>query len=86
MNTQNNQYLDDCVEKYRDIKEKWLKDFNKSHGTTSKFCKEHGIHGLKRKRPWFIILKRDSIKIESSKKVTKLNHTELKEVRLKQSW
>ena len=31
MNTQNNQYLDDYVEKYRDIKEKWLKDFNKSH-------------------------------------------------------
>ena len=48
MNTQNNQYLDDCVEDYRDIKEKWLKDFNKSHGTTSKFCKEHGIHGLRR--------------------------------------
>lgn len=46
MNTQNNQYLDDYVEKYRDIKEKWLKDFNKSHGTTSKFCKEHCIHGL----------------------------------------
>lgn len=49
MNTQNNQYLDDYVEKYRDIKEKWLKDFNKSHGTTSKFCKEHCIHGLSRK-------------------------------------
>ena len=46
MNTQNNQYLDDYVEKYRYIKEKWLKDFNKSHGTTSKFCKEHCIHGL----------------------------------------
>ena len=30
MNTQNNQYLEDYVEKYRDIKEKWLKDFNKS--------------------------------------------------------
>lgn len=79
MNTQNNQYLDDCVEKYRDIKEKWLKDFNKSHGTTSKFCKEHCIHGLSRKKPWFILLKRYSIKIESSRKVTKLNHTELME-------
>lgn len=79
MNTQNNQYLDDCVEDYRDIKEKWLKDFNKSHGTTSKFCKEHGIHGLRRKRPWFILLKRDFIKIESRRKVTKLNRTELME-------
>ena len=79
MNTQNNQYLDDCVEDYRDIKEKWLKDFNKSHGTTSVFCKEHNIHGLKRKRPWFILLKRDSIKFESRKKVKKLNRTELME-------
>lgn len=79
MNTKNNQYLDDYVEKYRDIKEKWIKDFNKSHGTTSKFCKEHGIHGLRRKRPWLILLKRDSIKIESRRKVTKLNHTELME-------
>lgn len=79
MNTQNNQYLDDCVEEYHDIKEKWLKDFNKSHGTTSKFCKEHGIHGLKRKRPWYILLKRDSIAIESSRKTKKLNRTELME-------
>lgn len=79
MNTQNNQYLDDCVEDYRDIKEKWLKDFNKSHGTTSKFCKEHGIHGLSRKRPWFILLKRDSTKIESRRKVKTLNRIELME-------
>ena len=79
MNTQNNQYLDDCVEAYRDIKEKWLKDFNKSHGTTSKFCKEHGIHGLRRKRSWFILLKRNSVKIESRKKVAKLNRIELME-------
>ena len=79
MNTQNNQYLDDCVEDYRDIKEKWIKDFNKSHGTTSMFCKEHGIHGLSRKKPWFILLKRDSIKFESRKKVTKLNRIELME-------
>lgn len=79
MNTQNNQYLDDCVEAYRDIKEKWLEDFNKSHGTTSKFCKEHDIHGLKRKRPWFLLLKRNSIKIESRKKVKKLNRIELME-------
>ena len=79
MNTQNNQYLDDYVEKYRDIKEKWLKDFNKSHGTTSKFCKEHCIHGLSRKKPWFILLKRDFIKIESRRKVKKLNRIELME-------
>lgn len=79
MNTKNNQYLDDCVEDYRDIKEKWLISFNKSHGTTSMFCKEHNIHGLKRKRPWFILLKRDSVKIESSRKTKKLNRTELME-------
>lgn len=79
MNTKNNQYLDDCVEDYRDIKEKWLKDFNKSHGTTSKFCKEHCIHGLSRKKPWFILLKRDSTTIESRLKTTKLNRTELME-------
>ena len=63
MNTQNNQYLDDYVKKYRDIKEKWLKDFNKSHGTTSKFCKEHCIHGLSRKKPW---LDRKSTRLNSS--------------------
>lgn len=79
MNTQNNQYLDDCVEAYRDIKEKWLRDFNKSHGTTSMFCKEHVIHGLRRKKPWFLLLKRDLIKFESRKKVKKLNRTELME-------
>nr|DAE31647.1 MAG TPA: hypothetical protein [virus sp. ctBM815] len=79
MNTQNNQYLDDYVEKYRDIKEKWLKDFNKSHGTTSEFCKKHGIHGLRRKRSWLILLKRNLVEIESRKKTTKLNRTELME-------
>lgn len=79
MNTQNNQYLDDYVEKYRDIKEKWLKDFNKSHGTTSEFCKKHGIHGLRRKRSWLILIKRNSVEIESRKKATKLNRTELME-------
>lgn len=79
MNTQNNQYLDDCVEAYRDIKDKWLEKFNKSHGTKSMFCKEHNIHGLARKKPWFIILKRDFMKIESSRKTKKLNRTELME-------
>ena len=52
----NNQYIQDCVEDYRDVKEAWLIDFNKHHGTTSKFCKEHNIHGLKRKKPWFLLL------------------------------
>ena len=79
MNTQNNQYLEDYVETYRDTKEKLLKDFNKSHGTTSKFCREHGIHGLSRKRPWFVLLKRNSVKIESRRKVKKLNRIELME-------
>ena len=74
-----NQYIQDCVEDYRDVKEAWLKDFNKHHGTTSKFCKENGIHGLKRKRPWYLLLKRDSVAIESRRKTAKLNHTELME-------
>lgn len=62
---------------YQTRKYEWLEEFNKHHGTTSEFCKEHGIKGLKRKRPWYILLKRDSVPIESSRKVKKLNHTEL---------
>lgn len=64
---------------YQTRKYEWLEEFNKHHGTTSEFCKEHGIKGLKRKRPWYVLLKRDSVAIESSKKVKKLNHTELME-------
>lgn len=64
---------------YQTRKYEWLEEFNKHHGTTSEFCKEHGIKGLKRKRPWYVLLKRDSVVIESSKKVKKLNHTELME-------
>lgn len=64
---------------YQTRKHEWLKDFNKHHGTTSEFCKEHGINGFKRKKPWYLLLKRDSVAIESSKKVKKLNHTELME-------
>ena len=64
---------------YQTRKYEWLKEFNKHHGTTSEFCKEHGIKGFKRKRPWYLLLKRDSVAIESSKKVKKLNHTELME-------
>lgn len=64
---------------YQTRKYEWLEEFNKHHGTTSEFCKEHGIKGFKRKRPWYLLLKRDSVAIESSKKVKKLNHTELME-------
>lgn len=64
---------------YQTRKHEWLENFNKHHGTTSEFCKEHGIKGFKRKKPWYLLLKRDSVAIESSKKVKKLNHTELME-------
>lgn len=64
---------------YQTRKYEWLEEFNKHHGTTSEFCKKHGINGFKRKRPWYLLLKRDSVAIESSKKVKKLNHTELME-------
>ena len=64
---------------YQTRKHEWLKEFNKHRGTTSEFCKEHGIKGIKRKKPWYILLKRDSIAIESSRKVKKINHTELME-------
>lgn len=64
---------------YQTRKYEWLEEFNKHHGTTSEFCKEHGIKGFKRKRPWYVLLKRDSVAIESSKKVKKFNHTELME-------
>ena len=64
---------------YQTRKHEWLKEFNGHHGTTSEFCKEHSIKGLKRKRPWYILLKRDSVAIESSRKAKRLNHTELME-------
>lgn len=64
---------------YQTRKHEWLKEFNKHHGTTSEFCKEHGIKGIKRKKPWYVLTKRDSIAIESSRKVKKINHTELME-------
>jgi hypothetical protein len=67
------------IKAYQTRKYEWLEEFNKHHGTTSEFCKEHGIKGFKRKRPWYVLLKRDSVAIESSKKVKKLNHTELME-------
>lgn len=69
----------DFITAYQTSKYEWLEEFNKHHGTTSEFCKEHSIKGFKRKRPWYVLLKRDSITIESSKKVKKLNHTELME-------
>lgn len=64
---------------YQTRKHEWLKEFNKHHGTTSEFCKEHCIKGIKRKKPWYMLTKRDSIAIESSRKVKKINHTELME-------
>ena len=75
----NNQYLEDYVSAYRDVKWAWLDEFDKHHGTTHKFCKEHGIHGLKRKRPWFLLLKRDSNAIESRVACKKINRIELME-------
>ena len=75
----NNQYLEDSVSAYRDVKWAWEDKFNKSHGTTSVFCKEHHIRGLKRKREWFVLLKRDSCKIEQTRKSKRLNRIELLE-------
>jgi hypothetical protein len=74
-----NQYIQDYVEAYRSVKKTWIVDFNKHHGTTSGFCKEHHIKGLKRKRPWYILLKRDAVPLEQNKKRKQLNHTELME-------
>lgn len=67
------------IKAYQTRKYEWLEEFNKNHGTTSEFCKEHGIKGFKRKRPWYVLLKRNSVATESSKKVKKINHTELME-------
>lgn len=64
---------------YQTRKHEWLKEFNKHLNATSEFCKKHGIKGIKRKKPWYVLLKRDSIAIESSRKAKKINHTELME-------
>lgn len=64
---------------YQTRKHEWLKEFNKHLNATSEFCKKHGIKGIKRKKPWYVLPKRDSIAIESSRKVKKINHTELME-------
>ena len=71
--------INDFALAYQMRKKEWLKNFNKHRGTTSKFCKEHGIKGIKRKKPWYVLSKRDSIAIESNRKVKKINHTELME-------
>lgn len=76
---ENNQYIQDRVEDYRDIKEAWIIDFNKHHGQTFKFCKEWGVKMKKRKKPWYILLKRDRIVIDSRLKSKSLNRTELME-------
>lgn len=62
----------DFITAYQTRKYEWLEEFNKHHGTTSEFCKEHSIKGFKRKRPWYVLLKRDSITIESSKRLKSL--------------
>lgn len=64
---------------YSELKLAWLNDFNKHHGTTSMFCKNHHIKGLKRKTPWYMLSKRDSLTIASSKCTASLNHVELME-------
>lgn len=64
---------------YQTRKHEWLKEFNKHLNATSEFCKKHSIKGIKRKKPWYVLLKRDSIAIESSRKIKKINHTELME-------
>lgn len=69
----------DFITAYQTRKHEWLKEFNKHHGTTSEFCKEHGIKGIKRKKPWYVLSKRDLIAIESNRKAKKINHTELME-------
>ena len=71
--------INDFALAYQMRKKEWLKNFNKHRGTTSVFCKEHGIKGIKRKKPWYVLFKRDSIAIESNRKVKKINHTELME-------
>ena len=84
MNT-DNQYLNDYVELYRDKKDEWLKDFASHHGTTSMFCREQTHErntkclGPIRKRPWYMLLKRDSISIESERKTKQINRIELME-------
>ena len=71
---------DKCfITAYQTRKHEWLKEFNKHLNATSEFCKKHSIKGIKRKKPWYLLLKRDSIKIESSRKDKKINHTELME-------
>ena len=76
---ENNQYIQDYVENYRDTKEVWLTNFNKSHGTTSMFLKENHIRGFVRKKPWYMLSKRDSVPINKGKERKPLNRTELME-------
>ena len=80
-----NQYLNDYVELYRDKKDEWLKDFASHHGTTSVFCREQTHEhdtkciGRIRKRSWYMLLKRDSVSIESRRKAKRINRIELME-------
>lgn len=65
---------------YKELKAKWLEEFNKTHGTKSMFLRDKCIAGYGiRKSPWYMLSKRDSVAILNSKRSTKLNHTELME-------
>lgn len=71
-----NQY----IEGYRELKLNWLNDFNSHHGTTSVFFRDNpGYRYFTRKRPWYLLLKRESIIIEKRKKKGRLNRVELME-------
>ena len=72
----NNQY----IEAYRELKSNWLKEFNSHHGTTSVFFRDNpGFRYFTRKRPWYLLLKRESMIIEKRKKKEHLNRVELME-------
>ena len=79
----NNQYIQDKVEDYRDLKDKWLKNFNKCHDVTSTFLAEHKAwprHKSMRRNPWYLLLKRESVPMCTKLyKNNKLNRTELME-------
>ena len=47
MNTQNNQYLDDYVETYRDAKEEWYRDWE----TDRKSTRLNSSHSAKSRMP-----------------------------------
>lgn len=74
---------DNYVTAYQMRKKKWLDNFKESHDVTSKFLaenKEMPPHKYIRKRPWYILLKRESVPMcKKLYKSNKLNRTELME-------